>query len=439
MRILLKSTCFYILLLINLLSCQKLFSYDIYQAPLIFQEAVVSEKMVIDPIFMPIVFTGRVLPEGYLKDNLYENPKLSNIEEIVPNNLVLDMPPSFIERRKREQELNRKAYLYLTSTNPSIVKYTLTDLPQTTEVIEQMKVNPFKNLFKVETNDLSHSGEDTLTKFIFRKYWFVGGNHLLQFSQNYVSHNWNNGGVGNLNFLSNQNLNVSYEKSIVQFNTFMEWNTSLFTNPNDTLRRTRIGTDLLRSFSNLGFRLFNRWYYSTNLELRTQVFNNYDENATTKVSSFMSPFLLNVGILGMRYELDKKFKSDKYKSIKFAADFSPLSIRYISVRDPGVDETRYGIPEGKNSRLDKGSTVNATLAYNINRYTSLKSRFKYFTSFDKVEVESENDVNFSINRYFSTRIYLYLRYDDSEGITPDSTLGYLQVNELLSFGFNYKW
>ena len=444
MRISLKSTYLYILLVINLLSCQKLFSYDIQQAPLTLQEVVVPEEMVpeemvIDPIFLPVVFTGKVLPEIYLKNNLYENPKLSDIEEIIPNNMVLNMPPSFIEQRKREQELNREAYLYLTLTEPSIVKYTLNDFPKKTEVIEQMKVNPFKNLFEVETDNLSPSGEETLTKFIFRKYWFVEGNHLLQFSQSYISHNWNNGGIGNLNFLSNQNVNVHYEKSIMQFNTFLEWNTSLFTNPNDTLRRTRIGTDLLRSFSNLGFRLFNHWYYSTNLELRTQVFNNYDENATTKVSSFMSPFLLNYGILGMRYELDKKFKYDKYKSIKFAADLSPLSIRYISVSDPGVDATRYGIPEGKNSRLDYGSTVNATLAYNINRSTSLKSRFKYFTSFKKVEVESENDINFSINRYFSTRIYLYLRYDDSESITPDPTLGYLQVNELVSFGFNYKW
>jgi len=422
-----------------LLSCQKLFSYDIRQAPLTLQEVVVPEKMVIDPIFMPVVFTGKVLPEGYLKNDLYENPKLSNIGDIIPNNMVLKMPPSLTERRKREQEINRKAYLYFTSTNPSIVRYTITDLPKKTEVIERMKVNPFKNLFKVETNDLSPSGEEPLTKFIFRKYWFVGGNHLLQFSQSYISHNWNNGGVGNLNFLSNQNVNVRYEKSIVQFNTLLEWNTSLFTNPSDSLRRTRIGTDLLRSFSNLGFRLSKHWFYSTNLELRTQVFNNYDENATTKVSSFMSPFLLNFGILGLRYELDKKFKYNKYKSIKFTADLSPLSIRYISVRDPDVDVTRYGIPEGKNSRLDYGSTVNATLIYNINRSTSLRSRFKYFTSFQKVEVESENDINFSINRYFSTRIYLYFRYDDSQSITPDPTLGYLQVNELLSFGFNYKW
>ncbi len=214
---------------------------------------------------------------------------------------------------------------------------------------------------------------------------------------------------------------------------------SFFTNPNDTLRATRIGTDLIRSFSDFGFKAFDRWYYSTNLELKTQFFNNHKENTRTKLSTFMSPFYLNMGILGMRYELDKKFKSDKYKTLNISADFSPLSVKYVSVTNPDVDPTRYGIPEGETSLLDLGSTINTTMVYNISRFTRFKSRFKYFTNFEQVEVESENEVNFSINRYFSTRILLYLRYNDRENIPKDPTLGYFQINELISFGFNYRW
>ena len=450
MQIPLRYTYFLISLLISLLSCLQLFSSDIYQAPLTPRRFIVPEKiqhdtlslkkfkgpMVVDPIFMPVVFTGKILPEGYLKKNPYKHPKLSDIENIMSNHMILNMPSSLFEKRRREQELRRKAYLYLSMADPSIVKYTLNDFPETTDVIEQLAVNPFKNLFKIET-DFSYSG--TPSMFVFRKYWFVNGDHLLQFSQNYISDNWNSGGLGNLNFLSNQNMKVNYEKSKVQFNTYLEWNASLYTNPKDTLRIIKIGTDLLRSYSNIGFRAFKHWYYSTNLELKTQIFNNYAENSQTKISSFMSPFFLNVGILGMRYELDRKFKNDKYKSLKLSADFSPLSIKYVSVRDLDVDPSRYGIQEGKNSQLFFGSTVNATMIYKLNRSTSLKSRFKYFTNFDKVEIESENEMNFSINRYFSTRIYLYLRYDDSENVPRDSKLGYLQINELLSFGFNYKW
>ncbi len=431
-------------------------SYNVYQSPLEQRRLIVPEEMLLDippleepflndndyivnPIFMPVIFSGKVLPEGYLKNNPYQLPKLSDVDKIIPNHMTLDTISFLSEEEKREQELNRKAYLYLTSTNPSIIKYKMIDLPVKTEPIAQLEVNPFKNLFKVDSNSdfsLSESPE----KLQFRKYWFVNGNHLLQFSQNYISDNWSSGGVGNLNILSNQNVTVNYIKDKIQFNTYLEWNASLYTNPNDTLRKTKIGTDLIRSYSNFGFRAFGKqWFYSTNLELKTQLFDNYKENTQTKISSFMSPFFLNMGILGMRYELDKKFKKDKYKTLKFSVDFSPLSIKYTSVKDPDVDPTRYGIPAGENSLLDFGSTVNASIMFNINRSTSFKSRFKYFTNFDKIEVESENEINFSINRYFSTRIYLYLRYDDGEKVPRDEKLGYLQINELLSFGFNYKW
>jgi len=419
----LRRAYFLILLLIGLLNCQQLFSS-------------VREPWVVDPIFMPVIFTGKLLPEGYLTDTLNISPTFSDIGNIIPNNMVLNVPSyDMFEEKKRERELNRKAYLYLITIDPFIVKHILPDLPKADKV-KRLEVNTSRNLFKIEHTDLSPSYD--LTKIIFRQYWFVDGNHLLQFSQNYISANWVNGGVGNLNFLSKQSLRVRYEKSKVQFNSLLEWNTSFFTSPNDSLRKTRIGTDLLRSYSNFGFKACNRWYYSTNLELRTQMFNNYEENSRTKISSFISPFSLNMG-LGMRYELEKKFKSDKYKLLKLTADLSPISVKHTFVNNPKVDPTRYGIPEGKNCQTFYGSTVNATVLYNVNSYTSLKTRLKYFTSYDKVEIESENELNFSINRYFSTRIYLYVRFDDSENIPQDPKLGYFQLNELLSFGFNYRW
>ena len=393
--------------------------------------------VVIDHSFMPIVFTGKVLPDGYLKKNPYQLPKLSNIDEIVPNNMVLDTTPIF-SKELLGLEIRRKAYLYMVTINPEMVKYSLSDFPEEMEEIKQLEVNPFSNLFRIENPDLSLP--ESPEKFQFRKYWFINGNHLLKFSQNYISDNWYKGGVGNLNILSNENIKLSYIKNKVRFNTYLEWNVSLYTNPNDTLRKTRIGTDLLRSYSDFGFEAFGKqWFYSTNLELKTQIFDNYRENTKTKISTFMSPFFLNMGILGMRYELDKKFKENKYKSLKFSSDFSPLSVKYTYVGNKDVDPTRYGIPAGKDHLLDLGSTINANITFKINRSTSFKSRFKYFTDYDKMEIESENEIDFSINRYFSTQIYLYLRYDDGENVPRDSQFGHLQINQLLSFGFNYKW
>ena len=66
------------------------------------------------------------------------------------------------------------------------------------------------------------------------------------------------------------------------------------------------------------------------------------------------------------------------------------------------------------------------------------SRFYYFTSYDRIQAEFENILNMKISRFFSTTLTLKLRYDD--GVSKkDEFDSYIQVNELLSFGFNYTW
>ena len=84
-----------------------------------------------------------------------------------------------------------------------------------------------------------------------------------------------------------------------------------------------------------------------------------------------------------------------------------------------------------------GSTVTSMLKYDITRYITWDSRFKYFTSYKKIEAEFENTLNMALSNYFSTRLYLNLRFDDS--VPADSKFKHLQVNETISFGLNFKW
>ena len=78
------------------------------------------------------------------------------------------------------------------------------------------------------------------------------------------------------------------------------------------------------------------------------------------------------------------------------------------------------------------------MTFNINRNVSWTSRFYYFTDYHRITGELENTFNLQISRFFSTRINLHLRYDDGVAKNEDFD-SYLQINELLSFGFNYKW
>jgi hypothetical protein len=51
-------------------------------------------------------------------------------------------------------------------------------------------------------------------------------------------------------------------------------------------------------------------------------------------------------------------------------------------------------------------------------------------------LEWTNALDFSFSTYFSARLYVDLRYDDS--VAPSPKFGYWQIKELLSLGFSYK-
>jgi hypothetical protein len=147
-----------------------------------------------------------------------------------------------------------------------------------------------------------------------------------------------------------------------------------------------------------------------------------------------------MGVFGIKYQLNKTSERDKNRKINLAVDVSPFSLQYTWVSDSAVlKQNRYGIPADKNFLLDIGSTMNAKIVVNFSKQITFSSRLKYFTNYEKVIFEAENELNLSLNRYFSTRFYLYGRFDDTQKNKRDDRLGYVQLNEVLSFGFNYTW
>ena len=390
----------------------------------------------VDPLFMPVIFDGK------FKDDIsIPMPKDSIIQEKNPFP-IFQQEIKLFEQQRITNKLRRKVYRNLTRNHIELVKYSHQDFPDSVEKVKEITPNIFQSLFSIEPEiNIEKRDIDQSTRYVpKRQYWKKSGAHLLQFQQNYISKNWHTGGVGNLNLQSIQSLTLNYKKGKTQFNNLIEWRLRFFTNPNDTLRNLRIGEDLFRTYSDFGVQAFNkRWSYSTNLELKSPFFRTYRENSTTYISSFFSPLQLNVGILGMKYQLEKKYKKDKHKKLTISADLSPLSIQYKVVMDDNVDPKRFGIEEGRKSQFDMGSTINARFIMQFNRQVSFSSRFKFFSNYDKMLIESENELNMSLNRYFSTRIYLYGRFDDTPGLKRDPGLGLVQLNELLSFGFNYTW
>ncbi|GHT09758.1 hypothetical protein FACS189426_08940 [Bacteroidia bacterium] len=393
---------------------------------------VTIDTVIINPFLLPLVFDEKYVwpPVSLLPASPFA--KQSAFPPLISGNKL------FVDKHHR-MDIYRNAYLYIIKNRLDLIKYTKKDFPEKREVLEEIQSTVFQSLFKVDydlVDDKIQKPERFNPK---RRYWIYSGNSLIQFSQNYISENWYKGGIGNLNLLNQQSFSANYKKGKVEFNNFFEWKLSLYTNPKDTLRNTKIGEDLVRLYSTFGIQAAHNWYYSSNIEVKTQLFKNFKENSTNIVSAAISPLLANVGILGMRYQLEKTYPKVRGKKLNFSMDISPLSIQYTYVLSDEVDPARFGIEAGKKHTFNFGSTLNAKYVMFFNKNISFSSRLKYFTNYEKANLELENELNMPINRFFSTRIYLYARFDDSKGLKKDPKLGYLQLNELLSFGFNYKW
>lgn len=404
-----------------------------------------KDTVIVNPLFMPLLFTGSTLP----LDKKFYDP-----EKYCPEDPFDDLKPTIevFPEYKLKKEIYNKAYNHLTYHHLDYFKYSENDLPGEiiipTPIIKDItdiyNTAPIPVKKEVDITDV-----DAPVRFIpDRLYWRSAFESVFQFSQNYISKNWDKGGISTLNLFTKNHVRYDYNRDKVQFTNEMELKVSVYTAPKDTERSYKIGDDLLRFHSNFGYQAYNKWYYTLDAEFKTSIFKNYKENSQMLQSAFLSPFSVTLG-LGMKYNLDKAFESDKHKKLKLALNMAPATYTYLySVRDDEtkIDLGRHGFqkdPEtGKfdNHLSQLGSSLRADFSMSFNRNVSFQSRLYYFTNYERVLAESENTLTMAISRFFSTRIYLYLRYDDGvEPIKKDRDLGYFQLNELLSFGFNYKW
>ena len=402
------------------------FPYELHISSLSFRDT-----MLYNPLFVPVVFTGRIEPLDSVSFYREEKDKLKGI--------LISSDKTFEPLLEKQAFTDRVRRFYYTE-HPLDIKLSASELSGLRQTASDRDVserfNPFKELLSSETS-FSLERPDVEGVKIERVYWVKTGDHSLQFSQNYLSPNWHRGGTSNLNINSDHVIDVNYQKDGVRFNNRLEWRLSVYNAPDDSLRDYRIGNDMIRYYGDFGLDAFLKsWSYSTNMEVKTQMFKSYQSNKDELRSAFLSPLYVNAGI-GMKYNLDKRSKTVRHRRTRLSVSISPLSINYRYVGNNEVDRNRYGIPEGDKSLLDKGSTLTSNMTFDFTKYIRLETRLKYFTNYSKVEAELENTLTMSLSRLFSTRLYLNLRFDDS--VPSHEDYKYLQVNEVLSFGLNYKW
>lgn len=390
------------------------------------------DTVIYNPAYLPVVFDGKILPPNLnflQKDSI--NSKASF--HLLPEEETL--APE-IAHMNKVHELRRNYYMDI--NNIQNIRYTSNILKTVPRIDEEdvTKRNVLHDLITVE-NPIKVQPIELPKTDINYIYWTKSGEHSLQIAQNYISDNWYKGGNSSFMLKNYHKFQLNYKKDKITFDNMLEWKLSLQKVNGAEKHGTNISEDLLRLENTLGLKAFNKWSYSTKLDTKTQIFKSYPVNTDELNTAFLSPLVVNLGI-GMNYTLDKKFKSDKAKKLKFSQSISPLSLNFVYLADTLVTK-RQGVDYGDRTLFEVGSSLNSDLTFNINRYMTWNSRFRYFTNYERVECEFENRFIMKLNRFLSTTMYMYWRFDDSSTAVKEKALGYFQLNEMVSFGINYTW
>lgn len=376
--------------------------------------------------FLPVVF-DRI---EYIDSVDFTNPE-PLIADSTFNWLKIEADRSRRYRQLKQDYMiqNPAAVRYNINTLPSPPKkYVATVDPQqsTITIQEEIPAAPVERPIMSEATQLDLS----------RRNWLHDFNASLQFSQAYISPNWYQGGNNNVNGIGSFKWNVKLNQKfhpefIVEATT--EYKVGIASAPQDTIHAYNITQDQFQFNGTLGLKAFDKWYYSVNAQFKTQLLNNYKPNTRELKAAFMTPGELNIGV-GMTYN----YKNPQ-KRLTLDASISPFSYNLKIATNPGIPKSNFGIDPGHHTVSEFGSNAEVKLTWTLAWNVTYSSRLFLFTDYDYTQGDWENTFNFSINRYFSTQLFIHVRYDSHQLPLEDTNWHHWQLKEILSFGFQYQF
>ncbi|MFV0397231.1 MAG: DUF3078 domain-containing protein [Bacteroidales bacterium] len=400
---------------------QQWYDYDNYWDP----QWGFDDKLPISKIFLPIVFKGNeLLPNPNI---LYQKGSMFKTEEL---DLRLDTDVSFLTKKRFQDSLENMAIKNVLQTMPLSIRYSYKSLPK--EIIKErhIEASAIPKLFEPENLISTDYGRMTPIE-IKPKNWIPNFQSTIHFSQSYLSENWFQGGESSILLNSVQLATLNYTNyNNITWNTLLEWRLGFISSPSDSLRSFKASDDQLRFYSIFNLKAYRKWNYSLSAEFKTKIFDSYTPNTKNLTGGFLSPANANLN-LGMNYVY-----ANEKKTFSISALLAPgaLSLIYVANKDlPSPN------PKNPDSRtyITLGSSITGSMVWKMTPFVTWTSRVYLFTNYERTLVEFENTLDMILNRYLSTRIYVYPRFDDALKLKNPGD-SYLQFKEIISFGFNFK-
>jgi hypothetical protein len=358
-----------------------------------------------------------------------------SIYQARPDSLPLYELPDMQRSTKIDRWVNRRLMAFYLEHPDRVVGNELyfadAILLDDVQVVNKPRQEKIKSYMQV-SNPIKTASAETEFRVLKPNFWKKSSAASVQFSQYGISDNWYQGGESTNALLAELKLVANYDdRQKVQFDNSLEMKLGFITAPSDTVHSYKTNADLFRLNSKLGVRAIKNLYYTIASELSTQFFPNYTTNTNNLISSFLSPLQFKLSV-GMDYKLEKS----KYKLSLMGA---PFSYNFVYIQDDDiVNPSSFNVKPGHSSANLFGSEITANVDWMIKDDIRYVTKFNYFTTYDKVIANWENTVNFQLNRYLSTKIFIHLRYDDGVTLTEENDT-YFQLKEMLTFGLSYTW
>lgn len=357
-------------------------------------------------------------------------------EEQIPDLSMLtgDPTPKWLRDALTSYRIQEDFMYNLMVTKPNTIDYSYWDLPVPPRLLDD-DVTFAGYLRRLDLPEVDSEKAILPEENLRRIYWLHNVGAAMQFSQAYVSSNWYQGGNNHLavhfNFNWNVQLNQVYYPDFL-FQSALSYKLGLNSTPQDKVHAYSISEDALQYNLNLGLKAFKkRWYYSLNMQFKTQIFRNYQANSMKRKASFLSPGDLNLG-LGMSYSTQ-----NKKKTIQFTATLSPLSYNLKTCITDKIDHNQFNIAPHRHSRSEIGSNGEFNMTWRITPNINYRTRLFLFSNYDYFLADWDNTANFEINKFLSTQINVHLRYDTSTDIS--TKWKHFMMREVLSFGLAYTF
>lgn len=313
---------------------------------------------------------------------------------------------------------------------PSRIAYRVDKLPDVSDLVNfQLEVKPVQKVVQLVRPEIIPDVKKIQLEKIKQTHWNRQATAMLQFTQNYISKNWHQGGNNNIAILGGVNGRFNYDnKKNLQWENFAEWRLGFNSVEGDTTRFLNTSDDVIRATSKLGIKAGGNWFYSANMDFSTNFFNSYRGiNSQQVKATFLTPVRFNFGV-GMDY---------KYKKL-LSLYVSPLTYKFVYANDTlKVNQNSFGIPKGQKMLNQFGSSFTVRNSISPSREVQIDSKLYFYTNYEKVEVDWEIVGNFTINRFLSTRLLINPRYDNTV-ILKKGEKAKVQIKELLTFGLSYR-